>query len=135
MAATLANQPVQCAPSEFAYFNPPPGQTCGSYAGAFVTAAGHGYLQDPSATVNCGYCQYSNGVEYMRILNVSPEQKWRDFGIFLAFCFSNWALVYFFIYTVRIRGWSFGFGSLFGGLERGVEWVKGKASRKKIEES
>jgi len=25
-------------------------------------------------------------------------------------------LVYFFIYTVRIKGWGFGFGYLFGGL-------------------
>jgi ATP-binding cassette, subfamily G (WHITE), member 2, SNQ2 len=47
-----------------------------------------------------------------------------DFGIFLAFCISNWALVYFFIYTVRIRGWSFGFGRLFGGLGKLVTLLK-----------
>lgn len=61
----------------------------------------------------------------MRTLNIKPEDKWRDFGIFLGFCISNWALVYFFIYTVRIKGWTFGFGSLFGGRGKGVGAVKG----------
>lgn len=53
-----------------------------------------------------------------------------DFGIFLAFCVSNWFLVYFFIYTVRVRGWSFGFGPLFGGLGRLVDLVKKPFQRK-----
>lgn len=47
-----------------------------------------------------------------------------DFGIFLAFCISNWALVYFFIYTVRVRGWSFGLGYVFGGLGKLVDLLK-----------
>jgi len=29
---------------------------------------------------------------------------------------SNWALVYFFIWSIRIKGWGFGMGYLFGGL-------------------
>ncbi|KAI9051036.1 hypothetical protein LZ554_005144 [Drepanopeziza brunnea f. sp. 'monogermtubi'] len=113
LAATLNNTPVECAPTEAAYFNPPPGQTCSQYASAFADAA-TGYLTNPDATTNCGYCQYSSGVDYMRTLNIEPRDKWRYFGVFLAFCISNWALVYFFIYTVRIRGWSFGFSTLFG---------------------
>jgi hypothetical protein len=32
--------------------------------------------------------------------------------------------VYFFIYTVRVKGWTFGFGPLFGFLGKGVELVK-----------
>ena len=60
----------------------------------------------------------------MRTLNVKPEDKWRDLGIFAGFCVSNWALVYFFIYTVRIRGWSFGLATVFNGLGKVVEVVK-----------
>ena len=125
MAATLRDIQVTCAPGETALFNPPPGQSCGQYASAFVTTAGQGYLTNPDATSNCGYCQYRNGVEFMRTLNVEPADKWKYCAIFAAFCVSNWALVYFFVYTVRIRGWSFGFGTVFGGLGKGVDRVVG----------
>ena len=123
IAATLRDIPVRCAPEEAARFNPPAGQTCAQFAQSYVESVGQGYLMNPSATANCGYCQYSSGVEYMASLNVNPSDKWKYLPIFLAFCISNWALVYFFIYTVRVRGWSFGLGYVFGTLGRTVDIV------------
>jgi len=76
-----------------------------------------GYLtngRDVNPSSGCGYCQFKNGTEYLATLNIKPEEKWRDLGIFVMFVISNWALVYFFIYTVRVRGWSFGLGWVFG---------------------
>lgn len=118
LAATLPDVQVQCTESEAAYFNPPSGKTCFQYAGTYVQELGVGYLTNPNATTQCGYCQYSTGLEYISALNIKPEQKWRDFGIFLVFCISNWALIYFFVWTVRVKNWSFGFGTLFGGLRK-----------------
>jgi len=78
---------------------------------------------------------YTVGDQYLATLNITADEKWRDFGIFFAFVISNWALVYFFIYTVRIKGWSFGFGALFGFLGKAVDGLKGlfKKSSKKEE--
>ncbi|GJC92543.1 ABC-2 type transporter [Colletotrichum higginsianum] len=105
LSAVLPPAAVQCAAAEFARFDPPPGSTCGQYAGRFVDeVAATGYLEDPNATSNCGYCPYNDGGEYMRTLNVYATDKWPSFGILVAFAIANWALVYFFIYTVRIRG-------------------------------
>ncbi|KAI0484999.1 ABC-2 type transporter-domain-containing protein [Xylariaceae sp. FL0804] len=123
LAATLDGAPVRCEASETARFDAPPGETCRSYAGQFADAAG-GYLLNPGATADCQYCPYRSGNQYLATLNISADEKWRDFGIFLAFCVSNWFLVYFFIYTVRVRGWSFGFGRLFGGLGKAVGALK-----------
>lgn len=123
LAATLSTISVRCAPQEAAYFNPPPGSTCSAFAQDFVNQAG-GYLTNPTDTANCGYCQFSSGVEYLKTLNIEPGDKWRDFGIFLGFCVSNWFLVYFFIYTVRIRGWSFGFETIFKVIGRSVSSIK-----------
>ena len=38
--------------------------------------------------------------------------------------------MYFFIYTVRVKGWTFGFSALFRGLGRVVGMVKGLFRRK-----
>ncbi|KAI1390686.1 ABC-2 type transporter-domain-containing protein [Hypoxylon trugodes] len=128
LAATIDGIPVQCDPSETAQFDAPPNQTCQTYAGDFAKAAG-GYLLNPDATRDCQYCPYSVGNQYLTTLNVDADDKWRDFGIFLAFCISNWALVYFFIYTVRVRGWSFGFGYLFRTLGKFVGELKKSLKR------
>ena len=127
IASTLSNITVHCTSSETTQFNPPPGQTCAQYASAFVQQAGQGYLTNPDAVSACGYCQYRNGVEFMRTLNVDPSDKWKFCGIFAGFCCSNWALVYFFVWTVRVKGWSFGLGTVFGGLGKGVDAVEGWA--------
>jgi ATP-binding cassette, subfamily G (WHITE), member 2, SNQ2 len=137
LAATLPTVRVICSPQEATFFRSPPGETCGSYAGDFVRdALRHGYLTNPDAVsplTGCGYCQYRDGVEYLASLNIRPGDKWRDFGIFLAFCVSNWALVYFFIYTVRVKGWTFGLSTIFRFLGRGVALLKA-AFRKVVRE-
>ncbi|KAF1943441.1 hypothetical protein EJ02DRAFT_400483 [Clathrospora elynae] len=133
LSATLHNIPIQCQESETAIFNAPPGQSCGSYAGAFV-AQSPGYLLNPEDTQGCQYCPYSVGDDYLSTLNIKASDKWRNFGIFLAFCISNWALVYFFIWSVRIKGWSFGFGKVFGAAGRAVKKVKGGSKNGKGEE-
>jgi ATP-binding cassette subfamily G (WHITE) protein 2 (SNQ2) len=134
LAATLHNQPVQCTDMETAVFNAPPGQTCGAYASDFLTSAA-GYLLNPEATSGCMYCPYSTGDDYLSGLNIKAADKWRDFGIFLAFCCSNWALVYFFVWSVRIKGWSFGFGTVFGAAGNMVRALKGNKGAKKAEKA
>lgn len=123
LAATLNGVPVECSSAETASFDVPLGQTCGSYAGEFARTAG-GYLVDPDATAACQYCAYSMGDQYLSSLNIAAGENRRNFGIFIAFVVSNWALVYF-VYTVRVRGWSFGLGWLFGNFGKGVDRVKG----------
>ncbi|KAF4446254.1 putative ATP-binding multidrug cassette transport protein [Fusarium austroafricanum] len=130
LAATLDGAPVECSSEEAAKFDAPSGQTCQEYAGAFAKSTG-GYLLNPNATSACEFCPISSGNGYLASLNINASDKWRDFGIFLAFCVSNWMLVYFFIYTVRVRGWSFGFGTVFGALGKLVDLIKKPFQRKK----
>jgi hypothetical protein len=71
----------------------------------------------------------------MANLNVHRDDKWRCFGIFLAFVIINWMLVYFFVYTVRVRGWSFGFGYVFSLAGMLVEGFKGLFKRKEKQDA
>ncbi|CEJ59479.1 Putative ABC drug exporter AtrF [Penicillium brasilianum] len=132
LSAVLPDVQIECATLETTRFNPPPGKTCAQYAGHFVDqVAKAGYLVNGSATQDCQYCPYKTGAEYMANLNVHRNDKWHCFGIFLAFVIINWMLVYFFIYTVRVRGWSFGLGYIFGLGGALIEGVKGLFKRKK----
>lgn len=131
LSAVLPSTPVVCSSAEATHFDPPPGSTCGEYAGYFVHTLtdNTGYLADETATSDCQYCQFQSGREYMHTLNVQDNDKWRCFGIFLGFVIINWLLVYFFLYTVRVRGWSFGMGYVFGGFRKGMSSVKGGLRR------
>ncbi|KAJ5972824.1 CDR ABC transporter [Penicillium vulpinum] len=135
LSAVLPEVKIECASLEATHFNPPPGKTCAAYAGDFVNSiAKAGYLVNPRATADCQYCPYTDGEQYMANLNVHVEDKWHCFGIFLAFVIINWALVYFFIYTTRVRGWSFGLASLFGAGGLMIDRVKGLFKGKKSDE-
>ncbi|KAF2474648.1 ABC transporter-like protein [Lindgomyces ingoldianus] len=128
LAATMHNIPVNCTMSETVIFDTPASRSCGEYANSFLEEA-PGYLLNPEARSGCMYCPYSNGDDYLRTLNIDAGDKWRDFGIFFAFCMSNWALVYFFIWSVRIKGWSFGFGKLGSWIGKGVRQAKRYSKR------
>jgi ATP-binding cassette, subfamily G (WHITE), member 2, SNQ2 len=79
----------------------------------------------------CAYCPYANGPEYLQTLNTKPDEQWRDFGIFLVFVFSNWGLVYFFIWSTRVKGWTFGMGPLFAKCEMIIKAAKRRFSKTK----
>jgi ATP-binding cassette, subfamily G (WHITE), member 2, SNQ2 len=135
LAATLPGVHVTCSSHEMATFRAPPGQSCEEDATSFVEQVGMGYLTTLGGVAGggaggasgsepvCGFCLFCNGTESLSTLNIHPDQKWRDLGISCAFFVSNWALVYFFIYTVRVKGWTFGLGWLFGLFGRVVDAV------------
>lgn len=86
-------QPIRCSPNEFGIFTPANGQTCAQYADSFVQQAG-GYFLDPAATNSCSYCQYANGDDYTRGLNVFWTHLWRNYGIFWGFIVFNIIMIY-----------------------------------------
>ncbi|RFU75353.1 brefeldin a resistance [Trichoderma arundinaceum] len=96
LGAAIHDHPVQCNSSEFARFSAPPGQTCESYAGSYISQAG-GYVQT-AADGLCEFCQYATGDQFGVGFNVEYSHIWRDFGIFCGFIVFNYSLVYFFTF-------------------------------------
>ncbi|GAA93595.1 hypothetical protein E5Q_00239 [Mixia osmundae IAM 14324] len=84
----LQDLPIVCKANEFVTFNPPSGQTCQQWAGAFV-AAGTGYLDNPNDTTGCNYCQYRVGQQFTDPLDIQYQYRGRDIGIFVAFFVFN----------------------------------------------
>jgi ATP-binding cassette, subfamily G (WHITE), member 2, SNQ2 len=88
MSTELHNLQIQCTPNELAIFNPPAGQTCYEYAATYLQTA-IGYVANPNATSNCGYCEFKVGDGYLETLEFSWDQRWEELGIFAAFIGGN----------------------------------------------
>ncbi|CAK7221669.1 hypothetical protein SBRCBS47491_004607 [Sporothrix bragantina] len=84
---------VECAPSEYTVFDPPAGETCGSYMSSFLSSNA-GYVANGNATSSCQYCAYSTGGDYAKTFNLNEEYyAWRDTGITALFCISSYLMV------------------------------------------
>ncbi|KAK0532734.1 ATP-binding cassette transporter snq2 [Tilletia horrida] len=92
VANELGGLPVRCRDSELSRFVPPMGQTCAQWAGAFLNDFG-GYLANPNATSDCGYCQYATGDEFLPSVGIKFSTRGRDIGIFCAFIVFNLAVL------------------------------------------
>lgn len=92
-SAALHDVPVRCAEYEMTLVEPPAGLTCGQYLSAFLSHK-PGYVQNADATEACAYCAYSMGDEYTAQYDFFFEERWRDWGVFAAFCVSTLAIAF-----------------------------------------
>lgn len=100
----MHNQKITCKPEELAIFNPPDGQTCEVYAGAFVKSFS-GYLDNPNATSDCGYCRYSVADEFLATMGIKYSYRWRNIGFLCAFILFNLSAMLICYYLFRVRVW------------------------------
>ncbi|KAI2910673.1 hypothetical protein CBS147343_9856 [Aspergillus niger] len=88
LSTGVANAEIECAPNEYVKFLPPSGQSCGSYMASYISSSG-GYLIDPRNTEGCEFCPLSNTNDYLSTVNIRFEDRWRNFGIVLAYIVFN----------------------------------------------
>lgn len=100
LGTSLANAPVQCSPDEFVTFSAPNSSTCRTYLSDYLSRAG-GYLEDPDST-ECRYCALSETNGFLSSINVSWDNRWRDFGLMWAYCFFNIVAAVFLYWLVRV---------------------------------
>lgn len=95
---TTWDKPVHCAPHELAVFDPAPNQTCGEYLDVYQRSSigMAANLLNPHATAACHVCQYTEGGDYLRTLNLAERYfGWRNAGIVVAFVIGIYGLVFF----------------------------------------
>ncbi|CAG8891148.1 unnamed protein product [Penicillium egyptiacum] len=87
---------VTCNEDEFAFFEPLDGTTCVQYLSDYMSGAGSSInLVNPDAISACKVCQYTDGSDFLRNLNIKNYTTgWRDIGISVIFAISGYALVF-----------------------------------------
>ncbi|KAF2071314.1 hypothetical protein CYY_007364 [Polysphondylium violaceum] len=97
----LENVEVRCDAQDFVLFTPPAGQTCEQYTEAYFTyPKATGYIED-RGDGQCGYCIYKAGSEYTNNLDWHYSNRWRNFGILVAYWVFNTSLVILFVFLTR----------------------------------
>ncbi|KAI7873592.1 hypothetical protein K492DRAFT_138850, partial [Lichtheimia hyalospora FSU 10163] len=94
---------VNCRDKDLLPFHPPPGQTCAEYTEAFFEMGGPGYVREGSlnSTELCEYCPYKYGNDFFEGLGWSFSNRYRDWGILLAFWVFNTFAFIFFVWLFR----------------------------------
>ncbi|KEY68896.1 hypothetical protein S7711_03828 [Stachybotrys chartarum IBT 7711] len=88
LSTGLAGNEVTCASNEIVSVIPPGNQTCGEYLNDYISVAG-GYLLSEDSTSECQFCPLSSTDEYLSSLGLSYDNRWRDYGIGMAFIVFN----------------------------------------------
>lgn len=101
LSTGLANTNVVCALNEYLHFSPALGQTCGEYMKNYIDLAG-GYLLDESATDTCEFCVLSSTNTFLDLVNAVYSERWRNYGIVVAFTVINVFLAIFFYWLARV---------------------------------
>ena len=101
LSTGLANSDVVCARQELLHFKPANGQSCKDYMAPYIKKAG-GYLVDGGSTSTCQYCPMSSTNTFLKSINALYSERWRNFGIYIAFIAINILLTIFFYYLARV---------------------------------
>lgn len=92
---------VVCEDVELLHFDPPSNMTCQQYMGPFIKRAG-GYLSNPDATSNCGFCQMSSTDTYLAMVSSYFSDAWRNFGLMWVYIAFNIAGAVFIYWLARV---------------------------------
>jgi len=101
LSTGLANTAVVCSTYEFVNITPVLGSTCQEFMKDYISVAG-GYLQNPSATSDCQYCQMKSTNDFLKSVNSIFSERWRNFGVFIGFTAFNIVLTVFFYWLARV---------------------------------
>ena len=99
----LHGRPVQCSRQEMSIFDPPSGQTCGSYMEKFILADPAGRLYNPNSTRECEYCTMSVADQYLAQRRIAWDDRWRNYGIFWCYSVFNILAAILLYYLFRVR--------------------------------
>ncbi|KAF4333979.1 ATP-binding protein multidrug cassette transport [Fusarium beomiforme] len=109
VTAVTSSVDLSCSSSDLTVFTAPSNETCFSYASEWARSASAQLLNpDASGDTLCQVCRWDTGKQFLNQFNLGDGQlggQWGSWGIFVIFTVSNFALVYFFTWATKVKGW------------------------------
>jgi ABC-type multidrug transport system permease subunit len=105
----LSGDAIICSHAELSTFQPPDGETCGSYMQPYLEQGALGTLLNPDATQGCSYCPLRYTDQILARSGMYYHDRWRDWGLGFAYIAFNIAATFCFYYLFRLRVWGGGF--------------------------
>lgn len=105
-SAMLHDRRVECARSEVSIFDPPAGDTCGTYLARYTPSAPQlsaGFLINPEATAECEYCSVRIADTFLAQNGIYWSDRCRNFGLMWAYVLFNVAVLVLLYYVLRVR--------------------------------
>lgn len=102
----LAHRAVVCAQNELAVFDPPKGQTCGTYLAKYIDGGAPGTLLNPTASAACEYCPLRNADQFLAGASIYPSQQYRNLGVMFGYIAFNVLAAMALYYVFRVRNFS-----------------------------
>jgi ABC-type multidrug transport system permease subunit len=90
----LAGDTIICSNSELAIFQPPTGETCGSYMQQYIEQGALGTLLNPQATTDCSYCPLRYTDQILARSGMYYHDRWRDWALGFAYVIFNIAATF-----------------------------------------
>ncbi|KAE8152303.1 ABC-2 type transporter-domain-containing protein [Aspergillus avenaceus] len=102
LSTGLSGTDVQCEAVEYLKLTPPANQTCKEYLQPYIDATQSGYLQNPEATANCGFCAMDKTDTFLASVVSYFDDAWRNFGLMWVYIAFNIAAAVFIYWLARV---------------------------------
>lgn len=102
LGTTIANAPVTCADNEILHFTAPEGKSCSEYMAEYVDMAGGQLLNSAGNASTCSFCPMTDTNAFLSSINVSWDNRWRNFGLLWAYIIFNVSAATFIFWLVRV---------------------------------
>jgi ATP-binding cassette subfamily G (WHITE) protein 2 (PDR) len=100
LAVAVAGAPAQCSDTEIVRVISPTG-TCGAFLGPYQSFAG-GTIINPQSTGECQFCSIATTDVFLAQVGISFDNRWRNFGIIIAFIIFNVFAAIFLYWLARV---------------------------------
>ncbi|QPC78086.1 hypothetical protein HYE68_008838 [Fusarium pseudograminearum] len=104
----LAGDTIICSDSELAIFQPPTGESCGSYMQQYIQQGASGALLNPEATDDCSYCPIRDTDQVLARSGMYYQDRWRDWALGFAYVIFNIAATFLLYALFRLALWRMG---------------------------